>query len=315
LNANDLLFWLSARREGSWQQFRGAVEELHLSAKNLTEEAAGDAPETGTLPLYRRLQFNLQRLAHVEFFAAECENGWRVAPPVLGLTRGDEGWIGLLCGARLPTLLDKLTSASAEWSVEQVPQEAAPDVISLHSENVETAQKLACAVGAEVQMEPCRAILTALPAIDDPQLLWRKELPAGGGWIVHRFSVSRLAWQECPRELTGKVGLGLFRFTYRHQREYVLCQRGGTFGVQVQVAKFLLLKARRRRHGILRYDHRSRSLRFNVVCHPPPLMDRALTLCSGQLPAYEVASGMLSYEGVSRDLALLVSRMLRQEIA
>ena len=30
MSANELLVWMSARSRGSWQQFRGAVEELQL---------------------------------------------------------------------------------------------------------------------------------------------------------------------------------------------------------------------------------------------------------------------------------------------
>jgi hypothetical protein len=30
VNANRLLLWMSARRQGSWSQFRAAVEELHI---------------------------------------------------------------------------------------------------------------------------------------------------------------------------------------------------------------------------------------------------------------------------------------------
>ena len=29
MSADALLLWMSARRQGSWQQFRAAVEELH----------------------------------------------------------------------------------------------------------------------------------------------------------------------------------------------------------------------------------------------------------------------------------------------
>ena len=33
----ELLFWLSARKEGSWRQFRAAVEELHAADTNSDE--------------------------------------------------------------------------------------------------------------------------------------------------------------------------------------------------------------------------------------------------------------------------------------
>ena len=40
------LVWISGRQEGSWAQFRGAVEALEL-------DRAGDDTEDGSLPLHR----------------------------------------------------------------------------------------------------------------------------------------------------------------------------------------------------------------------------------------------------------------------
>lgn len=77
MTANELLLWLSAHKQGSWPQFRGAVEEFDLAQDD--SQAADD----GALPLHQRVQQNLERLGHVEFDAAGCENGWRIVPPVL----------------------------------------------------------------------------------------------------------------------------------------------------------------------------------------------------------------------------------------
>src|SRR5437868_5036674 len=107
VKANELLLWLSARKEGSWNQFRGAVESLHLpddAPADDDAEAEIDSEEEqdqSGLPIYQELRLNLQRLAHAEFFARECKDGWRVTPPTLACC-GDEalGWVGILCGAR-----------------------------------------------------------------------------------------------------------------------------------------------------------------------------------------------------------------------
>ena len=34
MSLNDLLLWLSAKGEGSWAQFRAAVERLHVDAED-----------------------------------------------------------------------------------------------------------------------------------------------------------------------------------------------------------------------------------------------------------------------------------------
>ena len=80
MTPNELLLWLSARKEGSWPQFRGAVETLDLA--NTDDEEEKDT----SLPLHQRVRFNLERLGHVEFDAAACEDGWRVVPPSLALS-------------------------------------------------------------------------------------------------------------------------------------------------------------------------------------------------------------------------------------
>jgi hypothetical protein len=63
MTPNELLLWLSARKQGSWPQFRGAVERLDLME---SEEAGQDT----SLSLHQRVRLNLERLGHVEFDAA-----------------------------------------------------------------------------------------------------------------------------------------------------------------------------------------------------------------------------------------------------
>src|SRR5260370_20331506 len=93
MTPNELLLWLSARREGSWQQFRGAVQSLDLASNN-------DETDEASLPLHQRVRFSLERLAHVEFDAAECENGWRGVPPSLSPFKHAPGVTPVLYRAR-----------------------------------------------------------------------------------------------------------------------------------------------------------------------------------------------------------------------
>ncbi len=51
LKADELLFWLSARHEGSWQQFRAAVEELHSAESDLSPTAPLPRTTTGFLSI------------------------------------------------------------------------------------------------------------------------------------------------------------------------------------------------------------------------------------------------------------------------
>src|SRR5439155_19004505 len=88
MSAEKLLLWMAARRAGTWQQFRGAVESLHLPL-SIDDNPASEDFDDGGLPDYQRLRLALERLGHAEFFANTCENGWRVAPPVLAISESD----------------------------------------------------------------------------------------------------------------------------------------------------------------------------------------------------------------------------------
>ena len=84
MNLDLLLLWLSAKGQGSWSQFRGAVEELCIEQEYDTPETTDDLDRAGVngsdLPLYQWTRFALQRLGHVEFFSTGTDHDWRVCP-------------------------------------------------------------------------------------------------------------------------------------------------------------------------------------------------------------------------------------------
>ncbi len=128
MKANELLLWLSARREGSWQQFRAAVEELH-SADN-DSESSGIATTGGDeFRLHQRLRFNFECLAHAEVFACGCEEGWRVVPPMLAGQPVPGGFRAVLCGARSPALRERVVCSGKELPCETLDSCGAPEVI------------------------------------------------------------------------------------------------------------------------------------------------------------------------------------------
>jgi hypothetical protein len=83
------------------------------------------------------------------------------------------------------------------------------------------------------------------------------------------------------------------------------------------VGKFLVLRQRRRRRQVLRYDAQDRMLSTPASCRPPFLVERALILCSGLPPSYEDAGpggGSLHYTEIPQDIAALAAGLLRQEL-
>jgi len=89
MRANELLLWLSARREGSWAQFRAAVEELHSVENNFDEYGESQTDDSDFS--VHQLRLNFECVAHAEFFERDSKYMWRIAPPVLAVhpTLGD----------------------------------------------------------------------------------------------------------------------------------------------------------------------------------------------------------------------------------
>src|ERR1700731_2146081 len=157
MTPNELLFWLSARKEGSWPQFRGAVETLDLA--NNADESEQDT----SLPLHQRVRFNLERLGHVEFGAAECEDGWRVVPPALALCQQENTVSGVLCGARTSKLMERVERSARELSFERAPDTDCPDIIRMQAPESERLIELATGEGLLCQPDAPIALLSRLP--------------------------------------------------------------------------------------------------------------------------------------------------------
>jgi hypothetical protein len=314
MSANALLVWMSARREGSWQQFRTAVEELHLSESHDLGGEGDDALDQLALPLYQTLRFNLQRLGHAEFFAGAGDADWRVTPPSLAVTQHARGWLGIVVGARSPRLLQRLHAAAGAGNLETLAFPAYPDQILVAASDLGAVEAVAERAGLLLQIDAAAALLTSLPPIDDPCVRYPDQLPFGADWRIDRFSSDDLAWRSATLDDAGAASGGLFRFSLRHQRRVLFCARGAAFRIPGQVGKYLVL--RRRRRQVLRYDGKKRSLTVPASCRPPFLVERALIVCSGSPPVYEGGprGGVIHYFEIPDGIAAIAAALLRQEL-
>jgi hypothetical protein len=313
MSLNHLLLWLSAKGEGSWTQFRAAVEVLHVDAEDESlednDEGTRQAVVTSDLPIYQRVRFALQRLGHVEFFASEADQGWRIVPPAIALRPGCESE-GVLCGARTPNLLQALSSTqSIDVLVDTGP--GIPDRILVRSDSVHAMVSAVGQLGLLVQPDAPAVILSALPSVRDRTSWFPVSIPDTPGWRVHRFSPSRLGWRETVGTEAMAASRGLFRFLMKHQRFYYLRWRGRTYRVPVQVGKYAVM---RRQHRVLAYDAETQCVSIPAACRPPLLIERALVLCSGFLPRFDPSSGRLAYAAVPPDIARLAAQLLHQEM-
>jgi hypothetical protein len=220
MTANELLLWLSARRQGSWPQFRTAVEALDLATP---PEAAG---EDTALAVHQQVRFNLERLGHVEFNARECEKGWRVVPPTVALSEKSGKAVGVLCGARTPKLFDKLDLAANGLKYERIPQPNCPDVHRVSASNSETLSECAETAGILCQVDAPTALLSHLPKIDSLGMWHREALPSSGReWEVREFVVRGRSMRWTPitiKEANRAGGEGLFCFTRFQTPQYFI---------------------------------------------------------------------------------------------
>jgi hypothetical protein len=134
-----LLLWLSARREGSWSQFRAAVEELH-AVENNSDENGDPQTDNNDFPVHRQLRLNFECAAHAEFFERDSKYMWRIAPPVLAAHPTPTGFRAVLCGARSPALRNRVFDAGQGCRCESVVCSGVPDLIRLASNNLNVSQ-------------------------------------------------------------------------------------------------------------------------------------------------------------------------------
>lgn len=312
MKPNELLLWLSARREGSWQQFRAAVEELH-STEGDSESDGSATPSEGELPLHQQLRLDLERLGHAEFFARGCEKGWRVAPPTLAAHPVSDGVRAVLCGARSPALRERALQVGekVDCEVEVLDSHDVPQVTRFVAPNISALQQVATQVGAHFQFDAPLAILSHLPPCDPPsQGSEQAEFPVGADWRIREFDALTLRWHATDRQHAQSARTSLFEFQLYGSARYFLRWKGGTFEMPRAVALYVFL----RRRGLLLYNAQTGTLSLPGSCRPPRLVERALVLCSGIPPSFDPATARLTYADVPTEIARFAAELLRQRL-
>ena len=149
----------------AWEQFKAAVEALHLRTMTLPRPPEEDSRQGG-LPLHQELRLMLERLSHTEFFAAGCEGGWRIAPPVWAALGGKEASSAVLCGARTLPLLARVRSENVGPAALGIEEDVrAPTVYRLTAPNSDGLLSAAAATGIGVHFDAPKAILCALSPV------------------------------------------------------------------------------------------------------------------------------------------------------
>lgn len=311
MKANELLFWLSARREGSWRQFRAAVEELH-SVENDSDFEGTTIPDD-TFPLHQQLRLDLDRLAHVEFFTHGCTEGWRVAPPMLAAHSVHGGVRAVLCGARSIALCERILRAGENLGCETIERCDVPQVIRIAAPE-EMLGEAAGRAGIHFQNDAPLAILSHLPPCDASLRSYaRSEFPVGADWTVQEFDPAGLRWKKTDRRGAHTVRNRAIRFIVSFQRpRYFLRWAGETYELPRAIAIYAVL--RRSRQHVLHYNAANRILSLPAICRPPRLLERGLVLCSGFPPSFDPTAARLTYCDVPPDIARYAAELLCQPL-
>jgi len=310
VRANELLLWLSARSEGSWQQFRAAVEELYFADDD--SYPGGVGTNEGGFPLQQQLRLDFECLSHAEFFERDSRYYWRVAPPTLAAHPVAEGVRMILCGARSPALRERVLRAGQRLGCEVIDAHGVPDVIRILAPELSLLSDAASQAGIYLQPDAPLAILSHLPRCDPPSRQHpQSEFPQGRDWRIRQFDPDRLNWLTIDRRDAQAAGTGVFEFQLYDSWWYFFRWKRKTFELPRAIALYLLL---RRYPGVLRYNALLRKLSLPSSCRPPRLLERALVLCSGFPPVFDPATRNLTYIDVPPEIARLAAELLRQPL-
>ena len=226
MKANELLFWLSARCQGSWQQFRAAVEELH-SAENESQPDGTAVTDNDGFPLHQQLRLDLERLAHVEFFSRGCESDWGVAPPTLAAHRLRGGVRAVMCGARSPALCERMVCAAKKLRCETLDSYGIPQVFRFVAPDAAVLAEAAEQAGIHFQHDAPLAILSHLPPVAPPSKCHpQSELQLGADWNIHQFDPVGLRWKHTDRHRRKRQQLGCFAFVFLSSHARVIIFAG-----------------------------------------------------------------------------------------
>jgi len=290
---NELLYWMSARHAGTAQSFRSKVAELGA------ENSGGR--------LHRLAEWNLSKLGHAEFRPAATDDGWRVAPPVLAAGDASAQSHAVLCGARTPRLMARLAEAAGAASMRTRPQPWGPDVVEVSAGHPSELEAIATAAGIRLQWNAALAVLSCASS-PKRQDLQPTTVPIGG-WAVSQFAKT-FEWIPGTQQAAAEATFGLFRFRSDYETVYIVIEDGRAWSCDPAVGKYRILK---RRNRALSYSCAEKILSIHAGCRPPALIERALVLCSGQLPEFD--AGRVNYPCVEIPVAAAVASMLGQRLA
>jgi hypothetical protein len=296
-----LLYWLSARAEGSWEVFVQACQLLRLVQE----------PRHA-----RHVQRRLMLLGHVE---CSADGGrWSICPAAVVRSQSGESF---LCGQRTPELLEEL---SEHFGIVDRPQpgHSCPTRLMINglslSEGESTPLRAGVALtAAGSSSDKLARVLPDLAGWQDTLTRIEKLNPYNyeiERWAGGRFSPCQeigerhnvYSGESGMYRLTHKVtGVGMTLYFDQPGQRWL---RGDWYGL-----RYLAHQTAGTRCGV-EHDTRTNELRMPIEQHWPLLYERALVLSSGFLPHKIKGSGALIYQGVPAALSRVLAEKLNVSV-
>ncbi|MDM8528135.1 hypothetical protein QUF58_07965 [Anaerolineales bacterium HSG24] len=292
---NHLLYWLSAKREGSWQQFSHVYQTLGLPESNWTA---------------RQIFRYFRLLGHVEY--VDDGRQWVVAPSCLvQLSFADEGYRYVLTGQRVPKLLNVLEKIA---TVETEPQahHGAPDCVQLRFDSADGVKTLLenpalKKVGSLHDVgETAYKLVSILPDVNG----YQARLRPVSGLVLSKYEILRWSNRNFnPVSLPKETGLyqlksttDSFQITLLYDAKQEQWLQGDWYGL-----RFLALyHADHKCETVLDVEQGRMALPVNYRW--PDWYERALVLASGRLP--EQVDDWLYFKNISSFVAKNLSHKL-----
>lgn len=281
-----ILEFLSARRTGSWEEFKRAV-------------SAVAPPEFKPSWLSRELS----SLGHVEF-SYEEESAWAVAPSVLACLPESDVSTAILCGARDDRLKSRLMETAKQFDgmIELESPVQTPEVLVLHASSRASLRVIAEAAAIRLEENPAGTLAALLPSVANLASLGKAALIPEFG-LVDFFDTELLAWRTWDR----RQAHALMVHALPRDR-YLTIVGDEVFRTDRDTATHWAIAASRK--PVHRYNADEQYFAVPQRCRMPALYERALVLCSGRSPAFDPATREWRFSNVPTYIASFVSRAL-----
>ncbi len=258
---------LAVIEAGSWNAFRRLIDHSE-SERFIPHEAIR----------------NLRALAYLDV-DVDPRNAmprrWSLSPPVLVTLPSLPS--AILTGRRTPNLIDQLNDTADRFDADVNTSDATgrPTRIQIDVEHPGVLQQVADEVDLPLIFDAPRRILERMPTIQDI-LRSQPELLVPDGCHFERFDRSRNRWIEVDASEQRLAGGYQIRFPTGERRHAVW-----TDGVWRECGNATAKYAGAAAVGehIMAYDKEKQELTCLFGARPPGLFERALILCSGELPA------------------------------